>query len=576
MAVGNHTQPRRAEDKDFIALSRHIRRIASLGVPRVEFLLAISRLLLNFSECDALELRVRGAVPYRWTIARFPEEHYDFDSLPDQIAEGPASHHNGMSPGVGSSTEAILHGESVEPVSCMTRRGSFYTCNLAELAATKLAPGALPAGCDDKVASLLIIPFEVDEESGGELKLAAAREGLFPDHVIESYEAVAQTLGLAIADHRAQAALRERIKELTCLYRISQVKLSVDDSFEDRLRAIVHLLPPAWQYPDSAAARIVLDNREYATGDFVAVRCRQSADILVKDERRGFIEVAYIGERLECAEQPFLTEEKSLLQAIAREVSLFVEQVEAKGQREQLEGQLRHADRLATIGQLTAGIAHEINEPLGGILGFAQLLKKSPRLPTELARDIEKIIAGALTVREIIRKLMLFARQAPPLLTGVNLNTTITDSVSLLAATCLEARVEVVYELASSLPEIEADSIQIQQVLVNLIVNALQAMPDGGTLTITTRAEPDAVRLTVKDTGVGMSANVRKHAFDPFFTTKEVGKGTGLGLSVVQGVVAAHGGTIEVESDVGGGAAVEIRFTRLSHDRAAMNQKPNG
>jgi signal transduction histidine kinase len=201
-----------------------------------------------------------------------------------------------------------------------------------------------------------------------------------------------------------------------------------------------------------------------------------------------------------------------------------------------------------------------MNEPLANILGFAQLAKKTPEIPKQAVGDLDKIVDNCLHAREVIRKLLTFARQAPPQAARVNLNQVVTDGLHFLESRCTKAGVEVVRRLDPNLPETTADPSQLHQVLVNLVVNAVQAMPEGGKLTIETRAAADWVSLSVQDTGIGMSEEVQKNIFTPFFTTKDVGQGTGLGLAVVQGIVASHGGKIRVESELGSGAYFEIQL----------------
>ena len=226
----------------------------------------------------------------------------------------------------------------------------------------------------------------------------------------------------------------------------------------------------------------------------------------------------------------------------------------------ELEGQLRHADRLAKVGQLTAGVAHELNEPLGNILGFAQLAAKNSDLPDQVDKDVKNIIQSALHAREIIKKLMLFSRQMPSKREKVNLNRLIEDALSFIEPRFATSEVEFIRELDQNVPEITADASQLTQVLVNLAINAVQAMPNGGTITIKTLAENEHVVFSVQDTGIGMDQETIKQIFLPFFTTKDVDQGTGLGLSVVHGIVTSHGGTIEVESEVGKGTRFEIRL----------------
>jgi signal transduction histidine kinase len=303
-----------------------------------------------------------------------------------------------------------------------------------------------------------------------------------------------------------------------------------------------------------------LDEHSYSTPNFQDGGQKQSADIVVAEEPRGSIEVVYTEKKPELDEGPFLSEERSLIEAIAREVELIVERKQIEEDKERLQEQLRHADRLATIGQLSAGIAHELNEPIGSILGFAQLVKKYPELSEQAIQDIEKITKASLHAREVVKKLMLFARQMPPQKIRVNLNQVIEEGLYFLESRCVKEGIKVARSLSPNLPEIIADSAQMTQVLVNIVVNAIQAMPCGGKLTIRTIASDRFVSLIVEDTGVGMSEKAVKQIFLPFFTTKDVGQGTGLGLPVVHGIVTSHGGSINVDSKLGQGTKFEIQL----------------
>lgn len=358
----------------------------------------------------------------------------------------------------------------------------------------------------------------------------------------------------------AEAALRERVKELTCLYGIAQMAARPGRTLEEILRDLVRFLPPAWQYPEITAARIVLDGNSHATPSFRETQWKQGAPIVVEGVHRGEVEVVYLEERPELDDGPFLKEERNLIDTVARQVSLIVERRETEEEKAKLQNQLRHADRLATVGLLAAGVAHELNEPLGSVLGFAQLAKKCEDLPEQARGDIEKIESAALHAREVIKNLLVFARQMPPQKTRVNLNQVLAQGLALFQDRCVKTGVEVIHSLASELPEVIADPGQISQVLVNLVVNALQAMPDGGVLTISTLSDEEHVFLVVEDTGVGMSKEVMERVWMPFYTTKDIGEGTGLGLAVVHGIVTSHGGSLQVESQEGKGSRFTIRL----------------
>jgi len=357
-----------------------------------------------------------------------------------------------------------------------------------------------------------------------------------------------------------KVALRERIKELTCLYDIAQIASQPDKSLEYILQGIVKVLPSAWQYPEVTLARLVLDDVSYATGDFPASCQKQSADVFVNGKPRGFIEIGYEEQKPDLDEGPFLKEERSLLNEVARQTAFIIERKQAEEDRLKLHGQLRHADRLATVGMLAAGVAHELNEPLGNILGFAQLAKKCSEVPVSVKQDIEKIEKASLHAREIIQKLLVFARQVRPEKKQVNLNEVVEDGLYFFKARCSKEGIELVCNLYQNLPEIFADPVQLNQVLVNLVVNALQSMSGAGRITVQTQFYDHNVCLVVEDTGPGMNKEVIDKIFVPFFTTKDVGQGTGLGLPVVHGIVTAHGGSINVESNVGRGTRFEIRL----------------
>jgi len=361
-----------------------------------------------------------------------------------------------------------------------------------------------------------------------------------------------------------EAALRERVKELSCLYGIARIVACHEMSLEDTLQGVVELLPPTWHYPEIAGARILLDDQEFKTAGFQDSPCKLSADIRTSGRHRGTVEVVYSGAfPISVEEGPFLDEEKKLLEVVAGETGLVIERREAEQERANLHHQLQHADRLTTIGLLAAGVAHELNEPLNSILGFAQLAKKSKRLPKQTRSDIERIEQASLHAREVIRNLLLFARQAATSQQRVNLNDIVrSQGLYFLESRCARDGVDIVHSLDPDLPDIVADPSQMTQVLVNVVVNALQAMPNGGTLTLQTLAGPRHVSLIVSDTGTGITQEVMDKLFIPFFTTKDVGQGTGLGLPVAHGIVTSHGGAMQVDNIAEGGARVEIQLPK--------------
>lgn len=351
------------------------------------------------------------------------------------------------------------------------------------------------------------------------------------------------------------SALRERIKELSCLYSIADIANRPGLELENLLQQVVEVIPPSMMYPEQAMARLVIDGAGYITPGFSEGAKSLTARIGVEGVTRGIIEVHYPKQD---EELEFLAEEQQLLDAIANQVALVIERKNIEDSNARLQEQLRHADRLATLGQLSAGIAHEINEPLSTILGYAQLMKENTALDQEAAGDLSKIISATLHAREVVRKLMLFSRQMPPRLEALDLNKLIEDGFYFLESRCAHQGVRIVRDLAPGLPLIMADPGQVHQVLVNLTVNAMQALPEGGTITIRTLQKGKNVEISVSDNGVGMDPELLNKIFIPFFTTKEIDQGTGLGLSVVHGIVTTHGGKIKVESKPSKGSVFRV------------------
>ncbi len=552
--------------QEFCALSHQILQRATLGDLRLDFMRKVAQVIREYSACDAVELHlIERRKYYRCRLSTdgvAPESVFDIEPLDKFDAPPPES------PAAADADRQwlrreMLRGHFQPGKPPFTAAGSFWTNDTAAPVVLSLSheAGSRSLNLGGEYRSLAVFPLLANNhERIGLLELDSRPPGFFSAEDIEFYESLAQMLGVATAHRRAQVEVRERVKELTCLYRIAQVAERTGEPLNQILQAVVALLPPAWLYPEIAMARIIIDEQTYATPGFRDTPLKQSAEIYVHGVRRGAVEVVYAEPRSELDEGPFLKEERDLIEAVAGELEVIIERGQAAQERAKLEEQLRHADRLATIGQLSAGVAHELNEPLGNILGFAQLAQKCPGLPAQADQDLQKIVNASLHAREIIRKLMIFARQMPQQKTSINLNQVVGNGLSFLEARLAKGRITVVQRLAPNLPEVVADPSQVAQVLINLVVNAMQAMPEGGVLTVETQAAAHAVRLIVEDTGIGMSEEVLQQVFVPFFTTKEVGQGTGLGLSVVHGIVTAHGGTIKVASQAGQGSRFEVEL----------------
>lgn len=548
---------------DYGALLRAILRSADSGLPRGDFLGGIAGTLLEFSGCDAVEIRVRNNDQcFRCEATDRAVQRVAVQMTRCKERDGnPLLAESRQNNAIDAICRLVVEKRTPSSSACFTRGGGFWTGNIR--GALPLVRQLRPTAANRTLSglaghsSLVVIPLASGEPVIGLLKLRSKKKDYFQQSDVDGYETIAQTLGLALASQLAHASLRERIKELTCLYGLAQLA-ERHTQLDDILQGIAECLPPAWQYPELTAARIVFDGCSYVARDFEKCVHKQSANLVIKRQKRGCVEVGYTRRQPELDEGPFLKEERSLIDTVTSQVAVLIERREAAEDRGRLQDQLRHADRLATIGQLSAGVAHELNEPLGNILAFAQLAKKESGVPEQVGQDLDKIVTTSLHAREIIKKLMLFARQMPPRKIQVDLNTVIEEGLYLLASRCSKEGVVIERDLADGLPEIVADPSQLNQVLVNLVVNAIQAVPKGGVVKITTRAAASGVVLGVEDTGVGMDREVLEKIFIPFFTTKDVNEGTGLGLPVVLGIVTSHGGAICVESKPGQGSRFEV------------------
>jgi two-component system NtrC family sensor kinase len=561
------TAKQRQGDFDRIRqLSYQIMQLALEGLLRVDFLHQASKILMDFSGSDSVGmwLKERGKF-YRSEVTRSKVRPFHFEIMPVEKDKAgriiPKYRENIWMERL---SREIFIGQSDSSLPCFTATGSFWTNDIEKtldlFRETNNISDEDRIRTDKKFRSLMLIPIRIKDESIGLLTLKIRRKGSFTEQEVKFFEGVAQTLGIALVHRRSQVELRERVKELTCLFGIAKLEELEDVSLEQIIKGIVEILPHAWLYPHIASARIILDEQSYETHHFQGGGERQTADIIVDGQERGSVEVVYSEEMPELDEGPFLKEERSLIDTVAREIALIIERKQVERDKDRLQEQLRHADRLATIGQLSAGIAHELNEPIGSILGFAQLIQKSPDSSEGIKKDIEKIMKASLHAREVVKKLMLFARQMPPQKTRVNLNQIIKEGLYFLESRCAKENIQVTRLLSQELPDITADPAQMTQVLVNIIVNATQAMPNGGKLTIQTKSNQKSVFLIIEDTGTGMENKVLKQIFLPFFTTKDVGKGTGLGMSVVHGIVTSHGGKINVDSNVGRGTKFVIQL----------------
>lgn len=344
--------------------------------------------------------------------------------------------------------------------------------------------------------------------------------------------------------------LNERIKELTCLYEISSIAAGGGKSLEETLHRIANRLPFAWVHSEDAVAEIDLDGQFYSSGQVPEKGISQQAEIGIDEHVRGHVRMHYPEQGN--LQHVFLKEEQQLLEKVANEIAIIVERKERKEQDAQMKLQLQRNDRLTILGEITAGIAHELNTPLASILGFAQFIHDKSE-DTQISKDSEKIIQSAIYAREVVKKLMFFSCEMPQRMELSGINDIVEDSIRLLKPMLSNARVDLVFQPDPRNAQSRLDPVQITQVVFNLLINAIHASEENGKINISISSDKEKILLKVSDEGHGIPAEIKHKIFEPFFSTKPTGEGSGLGLSVVHGIIKGHGGEISVESTEGSG-----------------------
>jgi two-component system NtrC family sensor kinase len=232
-----------------------------------------------------------------------------------------------------------------------------------------------------------------------------------------------------------------------------------------------------------------------------------------------------------------------------------------------LRDKLVHAEKMAAVGQLVSGVAHEVNNPLTAILGFADLLLENPAVPESARKDLRVILQEAQRTKQIVQNLLSFARQMPPQRIAVQVNVILRRTIQLRSYDFTSHGVEIVEHLDEGLPEVMGDAHQLQQVFLNILNNAYDAVHESGRpprIEIMTTKAGGSVEISFRDNGPGVSDPDK--IFNPFFTTKEIGKGTGLGLSICYGIVKEHGGEILCHNNSSGeGATFIVRLAAVPH-----------
>lgn len=394
--------------------------------------------------------------------------------------------------------------------------------------------------------------------------------------------------------------LGERVKELNFLYTMSTLVERPHLSLKEMLHALLDLIPLALRYRDEVRARIIVGDQTLTTSNFSESPWRYVCDISFQGELLGTIEVFYVEEKPDVNDGPFLKGEKDLLCEAAARIGEVISRRRAEKALREAQRHLLQSEKLASIGQLAAGVAHEINNPVGfvssnlrtlqeytltfkevlslyaklgeairasdrakqlDLIGRAEELSKLEDLPY-IINDVDKLLGeskeGTDRIRDIVRNLKSFARADEEEIEEADINEGIEATLKIVWNE-LKYKCEV-HKNLRHIPKIRCYPGQLNQVFMNLLVNAAQAIPEHGDISIETGVAEGEVTVRVSDTGIGISPENMSKVFDPFFTTKGVGKGTGLGLSISHGIIQKHHGRIDVESEPGRGTTFMVRL----------------
>lgn len=348
-----------------------------------------------------------------------------------------------------------------------------------------------------------------------------------------------------MSDSKQIDLLQERIKELYCLYAVSSLAAQRGKSYSEILQEIVNRIPQAWQFPDDAMCVLRIENDYWTSHEIIGETVSQIQNVFIDDVVIGTLAIHYPISKHQ--KKDFLEEEFTLLNKLAVEIAHVLDQKLRIEREEAFLLNAQRQDRLVILGEITAGIAHELNTPLGSILGFAQLILDSERDAQTLS-DAQKIMNSAIYAREIVKKLMFFSCELPQRFEFISIQKLIKDAIQLLGPSIQKSEIIIESDLPKDELLAQVDSIQITQVIFNLLINAIYASPEKSKISVKVFQRDTSFVILISDQGKGIPIEIQERIFEPFFTTKPLGEGSGLGLSVVHGIIKAHQGTIQVAS----------------------------
>lgn len=354
--------------------------------------------------------------------------------------------------------------------------------------------------------------------------------------------------------------LKERQKELTCLHEISKIIAQADSIKKEVLKKIILSTKKAWQFNKDAIVEINILHFNISTSKIPKQTVSQFSTIKISNASLGFLKVHY--PYIKYKSTAFLKDEQKLLNTIALEIANYIDKFKNQEKKDSLRQTLERVDRLSILGEITAGIAHELNTPLANVLGFAELIKENNTDPV-ITSDISIVINSVIYSREIVKKLMFLSSEMPQKLETTELKPLLTFVLSFLKQNFHKKQIKTEVFFKNENIAIKIDSVQITQVLFNLLLNAIYPSDNNSLIKINIDNDDKNVFITIEDQGTGIPDDIKLKIFDPFFTTKPQNEGLGLGLSVVKEIIKNHNGEIIIKDNLPKGAIFIIRLPQI-------------
>jgi len=513
-----------------------------------ELIKSLSSILQETFHFEAIGIRLQEGDDYPYFDTRgFPEKFVQMENTLCPQNDTIVAREESGNPPLECMCGSVIQGRFDPMKPFFSASGSFWTNSTSELFAGGAEPNLnerIRNRCrDEGYESLALIPLRCGNDTFGLIQLADKRKGCFTPEMIVLLERLSYSVAVALSQRRGEIRIRESEEKWRTLFESSKDVIYLS-TFAGRFIDINKAGEELFGYTRDELLALKLDG--------IYKEPRNRGDLIEKIVRDGFVRDFSVvlkrkdGAYLDCLITATAKRDQdgnaTGIQGIIRDLS----------EQKQVWEHILQMEQLSSLGGILSGVAHELNNPLTAIIGNAQLLTRK-EIPSEYKEKLEVIRKESIRCTKIVSGLLAFAREHKPERKLVNINDIIMDSHKLREYELRVNNVSMELVLSKDLPETAADPYQLQQVFINLINNAHDAVVEkgGGILTIGSQHQNGRIRVEFTDNGIGIKDEDRKRIFDPFFTTKEVSKGTGLGLSIAYGIIAEHDGMVTVDSKLG-------------------------